>query len=288
MIKNNLTYEKSGVNIKAADKFVKFISIISKKTKQNSNFNNIGSFGSITKISNKLKNPYIVASSDGVGTKIEIANLLNKFDTIGIDLVAMNVNDIIVQGAKPILFLDYISINKIDLKKLKSIIKGIVKGCKIAGCELVGGETAEMPGTYTHGKFDVAGFSIGLVSKKKIFKKNNIKKIAIWTCMEYKKDIYSIFKKTKIKNLTILNEDNWYYKKNKSIDSFYKLKKLDALVIADFKKQNIIIDQLKNRLHIDNVKIIKLLNDRYIYQNIFELLDGKNILKKVFLPSIII
>ena len=176
MIKNNLTYEKSGVNIKAADKFVKFISIISKKTKQNSNFNNIGSFGSITKISNKLKNPYIVASSDGVGTKIEIANLLNKFDTIGIDLVAMNVNDIIVQGAKPILFLDYISINKIDLKKLKSIIKGIVKGCKIAGCELVGGETAEMPGTYTHGKFDVAGFSIGLVNKKKIFKKNNIKK----------------------------------------------------------------------------------------------------------------
>ena len=120
------------------------------------------------------------------------------------------------------------------------------------------------------------------------FKKNNIKKIAIWACIKYEKDIYSIFKKTKIKNLTILNEDNWYYKKNKSIDSFYKLKKLDALVIADFKKQNIIIDQLKNRLHIDNVKIIKLLNEKYIYQNIFESLDGKNILKKVFIPSIVI
>ena len=176
MNKNNLTYEKSGVNIKAADKFVKFISLISKKTKQNGNFNNIGSFGSITKISNKLKNPCVVASSDGVGTKIEIANHLNKFDTIGIDLVAMNVNDLIVQGAKPLLFLDYISINKINLKKLKSIIKGIVIGCKIAGCELAGGETAEMPGTYTEGKFDIAGFSIGLVDKKKILKKKNIKK----------------------------------------------------------------------------------------------------------------
>ena len=176
MNKNNLTYENSGVNIKAADKFVKFISLISKKTKQNTNFDNIGSFGSITKISNKFKNPYIVTSSDGVGTKIEIANHLKKFDTIGIDLVAMNVNDLIVQGAKPILFLDYISINKIELKKLKSIIKGIVKGCKIAGCELAGGETAEMPGTYSKGKFDIAGFSVGIVDKKKIIKKNKIKK----------------------------------------------------------------------------------------------------------------
>ena len=167
MNKNKLTYENSGVNIKAADKFVKFISLISKKTKQNSSFNNIGSFGSVNKITKKLKNPYIVTSSDGVGTKIEIANTLNKFDTIGIDLVAMNVNDLIVQGAKPFLFLDYISINKINLKKLKLIIKGIIKGCKISGCELAGGETAEMPGTYSKGKFDIAGFSVGLVDKKK-------------------------------------------------------------------------------------------------------------------------
>ena len=167
MNKNKLTYEKSGVSIKAADKFVKFISLISKKTKQNRNFDNIGSFGSVNKIPNKIKSPYIVTSSDGVGTKIEIANLLNKFDTIGIDLVAMNVNDIIVQGAKPILFLDYISVNKLNLRKLKLIIKGIVKGCKIAGCELAGGETAEMPETYSKGKFDIAGFSVGLVDKKK-------------------------------------------------------------------------------------------------------------------------
>ena len=117
-----------------------------------------------------------MACTDGVGTKIEIANLLNKFDTIGIDLVAMSVNDLIVQGAKPILFLDYISINKIDLKKLKSILKGIVKGCEIAKCELVGGETAEMPGTYEKGKFDVAGFAVGVVDEKKILNKEKIKK----------------------------------------------------------------------------------------------------------------
>ena len=148
MKKNLFTYKKSGVDIKAADKFVKFISSISSKKKGKKKFNNIGGFGSINDIPKNLKNPSIVACTDGVGTKIEIANMLNKYDTIGIDLVAMSVNDLIVQGAKPLLFLDYISINKINLSKLKSIIKGIVKGCKISDCELVGGETAEMPGTY--------------------------------------------------------------------------------------------------------------------------------------------
>jgi len=175
MKKNNLTYEKSGVNIKAADNFVKFISSLSKKRQNNKNFQNIGGFGSITSIPKNIKNPQIVASTDGVGTKIEIANELNKFDTIGIDLVAMCVNDLIVQGAKPIIFLDYISINKINLKKLNQIIKGVNKGCKISNCELVGGETAEMPGTYSKGKFDIAGFSVGLVDKKKILDKSKIK-----------------------------------------------------------------------------------------------------------------
>jgi len=175
MKNNNLTYEKSGVNIKAADNFVKFISSLSKKRQNNKNFQNIGGFGSITNIPKNIKNPQIVASTDGVGTKIEIANELNKFDTIGIDLVAMCVNDLIVQGAKPIIFLDYISINKINLSKLNKIIKGINKGCKISNCELVGGETAEMPGTYSKGKFDIAGFSVGLVDKKKILDKSKIK-----------------------------------------------------------------------------------------------------------------
>ncbi len=171
MSKNKLTYEKSGVNIKAADKFVNFISSITNKSKKNGKFKNIGSFGSISKIPKNIKNPHIVASTDGVGTKIEIANQLKKFDTLGIDLVAMSVNDLIVQGAKPLLFLDYISINKIDLKKLKSIFKGINKGCKQANCELVGGETAEMPGTYSKNKFDIAGFAIGVVGKKNIIYK---------------------------------------------------------------------------------------------------------------------
>ena len=175
MKNNNLTYEKSGVNIKAADNFIKYISSLSKKRQNRRNFQNIGGFGSITNIPNNIKNPQIVASTDGVGTKIEIANEINKFNTIGIDLVAMCVNDLIVQGAKPLIFLDYISINKVNLNKLKQIIKGIVKGCKISGCELVGGETAEMPGTYSKDKFDIAGFSVGIVSKKKILDKSKIK-----------------------------------------------------------------------------------------------------------------
>jgi phosphoribosylformylglycinamidine cyclo-ligase len=176
MKKKKFTYEKSGVNISAADNFIKFISSISSNNKGKKKFDNIGSFGSISSIPKNLKSPKIVACTDGVGTKVEIANILNKYDTIGIDLVAMSVNDLIVQGARPLLFLDYISINKIDLKKLKSILKGIVKGCKISNCELVGGETAEMPGTYEKGKFDIAGFAVGLVDEKKILNKKNIKK----------------------------------------------------------------------------------------------------------------
>jgi len=171
----NLTYSKSGVNIKKADKFVRYISSISKKTNKSGDFKNIGGFGAISNVPKNLKNPHIVTSTDGVGTKIEIANQLKIFNTIGIDLVAMCVNDLIVQGAKPYLFLDYISINKINLKKLKKIIEGIIKGCKLADCKLVGGETAEMPGTYSSGKFDIAGFSVGLVEKHKILK-DKIKK----------------------------------------------------------------------------------------------------------------
>ncbi len=176
MNKNLFTYKKSGVDINAADRFVRYISNISSKKRGKKKFNNIGGFGSINNIPNNVKNPKIVACTDGVGTKIEIANLINKFDTIGIDLVAMSVNDLIVQGAKPLFFLDYISINKINLTKLKSIIKGILKGCKISNCDLVGGETAEMPGTYKKGKFDIVGFAVGIADKKKILNKDKIKK----------------------------------------------------------------------------------------------------------------
>ena len=180
MKKTYNTYKKSGVNMASADKLVDYISKISRKTykkyKEKKSFKNIGSFGSIYDISQlKMKNPIIVSSTDGVGTKIEIANQIKKYDTIGIDLVAMCVNDLIVQGAKPIFFLDYIAINKLKIKKVKKILDGIVYGCRLAGCALVGGETAEMPGTYEKNKFDLAGFAVGLVEKENLLTKNKIK-----------------------------------------------------------------------------------------------------------------
>ena len=175
------SYKKSGVNISLANKLVKYISQISKKdvqkTKSRSKKDVIGGFGSLFDISNlKIKDPVIVSCTDGVGTKIDLANKFKKFDTIGIDLVAMCVNDLIVQGAKPLFFLDYIAVGKLNLKKTKSILKGIFKGCKISDCKLIGGETAEMPDIYSKDKFDLAGFSVGIVSKKRILDKNNVKK----------------------------------------------------------------------------------------------------------------
>ena len=174
------SYKKSGVNISIANKFVDHIAKLSKKNDQktNSSFNssNIGAFGSVFDLSKiKIKDPVIVSCTDGVGTKLDLANRFKKFDTIGIDLVAMCVNDLIVQGAKPLFFLDYIALGRLELKKTKSILKGILQGCKISNCKLIGGETAEMPGVYSKDKFDLAGFSVGIVSKKKILHKKNVK-----------------------------------------------------------------------------------------------------------------
>ena len=158
MKKTKNSYKKSRVNIETADKYTKYIGKYSKppirKKLNKLNKNNIGQFASVFDFKNlKIRDPLLVASTDGVGTKLEIANHFRKFDTIGIDLVAMCVNDLIVQGAKPLFFLDYIATGKINLNQMKKIIKGIIKGCKISNCLLVGGETAEMPGTsvsYTH------------------------------------------------------------------------------------------------------------------------------------------
>ena len=181
MKKNKNSYKKSGVNIPLANKLVAHISKLSKKGVKKTNGPNkkamIGGFGSLFDISNlKIKDPVLVSCTDGVGTKIELANKFKKFDTIGIDLVAMCVNDLIVQGAKPIFFLDYIAVGKLNLEKTKKILKGIFKGCLISNCELIGGETAEMPGTYAKDKFDLAGFSVGIVSKRKILDKSKVKK----------------------------------------------------------------------------------------------------------------
>ena len=180
MKKNENSYKKSGVDISLANSLVKYISKVSNKnvkTKDISKKDIIGGFGSLFDISNiKVKDPVIVACTDGVGTKIDLANKFKKFDTIGIDLVAMCVNDLIVQGAKPLFFLDYIAVGKLELTKTKKILNGIFKGCKLSECSLIGGETEEMPGIYSKEKFDLAGFSVGIVSKKKILDKNKVKK----------------------------------------------------------------------------------------------------------------
>ena len=180
MKKKLYSYKNSGVNISLGNKFVKHIGKLTKKNVKKANRkkhkNNIGSFGSLYDISSlNIKNPVIVSCTDGVGTKLELSDKYKKLSTIGIDLVAMCVNDLIVQGAKPLFFLDYIAIEKINLSKLKKILNGILKGCKIAGCDLIGGETAEMPGIYKKNKFDLAGFCTGIVSKNKILKKDNVK-----------------------------------------------------------------------------------------------------------------
>ena len=181
MKKKKYSYKKSGVDISLANKLVKYISRVSrksvKKTESFSTKDTIGGFGSLYDISNhKIKDPVIVSCTDGVGTKIDLANKYKKFDTIGIDLVAMCINDLIVQGAKPLFFLDYIAVGKLNLNKTKNILKGIFKGCRISKCKLLGGETAEMPGIYSKNKFDLAGFSVGIVAKKKILDKSNVKK----------------------------------------------------------------------------------------------------------------
>ena len=178
-VKNS--YKKSGVNISLANKLVKHISKLSKKNdKKKNTFGKedvIGGFGSLFDISNlKIKDPVIVSCTDGVGTKIDLANKLKKFNTIGIDLVAMCINDLIVQGAKPLFFLDYIAVGKLELRKTKKILSGIFKGCKLSERKLIGGETAKMPGIYSNDKFDLAGFSVGIVSKKKILDKKNVKR----------------------------------------------------------------------------------------------------------------
>ncbi len=180
MKKMQNSYKKSGVNISLANNLVRHITNVTKKNvkKTNNSISRdiIGGFGSLFDISNiKIKDPVIVSCTDGVGTKIDLANKFKKFDTIGIDLVGMCVNDLIVQGAKPLFFLDYIAVGKLNLNKTKKILKGIFKGCSISDCKLIGGETAEMPGIYSKDKFDLAGFSVGIVSKKKILGKNNVK-----------------------------------------------------------------------------------------------------------------
>jgi len=171
----NLTYKKAGVDIGAAGKFVKKTSSLAEKTINPAVLSGIGRFAACYKIIRKYKEPVLVSSTDGVGTKILIAEKLRKFDTIGIDLVAMVVNDIITTGAKPLFFLDYLALGKIKGKREEEILKGIIKGCQLADCSLIGGETAQLGAIYGENGFDLAGFGVGIIEKKKIIDGGKIK-----------------------------------------------------------------------------------------------------------------
>jgi phosphoribosylformylglycinamidine cyclo-ligase len=172
----NLTYKDAGVNIEAGNKFVKNIAPMVKKTSRPGVMGSIGGFGGLFNLSEcGYVEPILVSATDGVGTKLLIAEEVNKHDTIGIDLVAMSVNDIVVQGAEPLFFLDYFATGKLKIKLAKEIIKGITDGVKLANCALLGGETAELPDIYFNNNYDLAGFALGVVEKNNILPKDNIK-----------------------------------------------------------------------------------------------------------------
>ncbi len=162
-----LTYKDSGVDIKKADEFVGAIKGMVKSTRVAGVMDKTRAFGSLFALPKGFKEPVLVSSTDGVGTKLLIANHVGKHDTVGIDLVAMNVNDVLCVGAKPLFFLDYVACGKVDKKLLVDVMKGIAEGCRQAGCALIGGETAEMPGMYKGEDYDLAGFTVGVVEKKK-------------------------------------------------------------------------------------------------------------------------
>ncbi len=162
------SYRDAGVDIDAGDALVEAIKPYAKRTLRPEVLTGIGGFGALVEISKKYKNPVLVSGTDGVGTKLKLAFEWHKHDTIGIDLVAMSVNDILVQGAEPLFFLDYFACGKLDVPTATEVIKGIAAGCEQSGCALIGGETAEMPGMYPPGEYDLAGFAVGVVEKENI------------------------------------------------------------------------------------------------------------------------
>jgi phosphoribosylformylglycinamidine cyclo-ligase len=163
-----LSYRDAGVDIDAGDALVERIKPFAKKTLREGVMGGIGGFGALFEVSKKYKEPVLVSGTDGVGTKLRLAFHLNKHDTVGQDLVAMSVNDILVQGAEPLFFLDYFACGKLNVDTAATVVKGIAEGCELAGCALIGGETAEMPGMYPDGEYDLAGFAVGAVEKSKI------------------------------------------------------------------------------------------------------------------------
>jgi phosphoribosylformylglycinamidine cyclo-ligase len=165
---SSMTYRDAGVDIDAGDALVERIKPAAKRTMRPEVLGGIGGFGALFEISKKFKEPVLVSGTDGVGTKLKLAFELNRHDTVGQDLVAMSVNDILVQGAEPLFFLDYFACGKLDVATAATVIEGIAKGCELSGCALIGGETAEMPDMYPAGEYDLAGFAVGAVEKSKI------------------------------------------------------------------------------------------------------------------------
>jgi phosphoribosylformylglycinamidine cyclo-ligase len=158
-----LSYRDAGVDIDAGDALVEAIKPFARRTLRPEVLTGIGGFGALCAIPRRYRKPVLVSGTDGVGTKLKLAFALGRHDTVGIDLVAMSVNDVLVQGAEPLFFLDYFACGKLDIRVAAQVVKGIARGCELAGCALIGGETAEMPGMYPEGEYDLAGFCVGVV-----------------------------------------------------------------------------------------------------------------------------